>query len=513
MAFYTGRSGKIYSLEKQIASGGEGIVYSISGSTDQVAKIYKDGHFATENERSTMERKLKTMLSFNISPVIEGRLRLAWPQDILYDRGRMIGFIMPAVRSKMKIFDICRTGKNGIRYQVYPNYSWQHSVQYAYLLAWVVDYVHRNGVIIGDMNPNNIIIDADHATVTLIDCDSFDITDPVTKEHFPCTVGLPEVLAPEIQGSGKMIKDSTFSEASDNFSLAIHLFRMLMNNESPFGGVNKDMGSDSKSMSQIDVNADIINGECPYVRSCKYEVRSTSPQLSMLPDSLVLLFIRTFRYKATTVGVQASKRATASEWRTALYPYIFKGTNLLKVCHNNTYGGPHIYPATNSTCPWCELERRQKAAIQQMNQQNTPPPVVVQQNPPAVVRKTPPTIVQQNLPVSTRHNLPVWPYYVVMIACGIMSGFIFGDSMRAQMEFFGQLRLPTAVYTIVISVLGAFFGYGFGATSDEDYHKDGIYGRKFFWSIFCILFPAFIVEILALAATLVIWLGSLIFFR
>ena len=40
MAGYTGVSGQFYQLDKQIAAGGEGIVYEIRSISDKVAKIY-----------------------------------------------------------------------------------------------------------------------------------------------------------------------------------------------------------------------------------------------------------------------------------------------------------------------------------------------------------------------------------------------------------------------------------------------------------------------------------------
>ena len=89
MPDYIGKSGKKYSTTQKLAEGGEGAVYKISNNSSQVAKIYKPGHFKTDAECKTMERKLIAMLSFNIPTVVDGKLRLAWPQDILYQNGRI----------------------------------------------------------------------------------------------------------------------------------------------------------------------------------------------------------------------------------------------------------------------------------------------------------------------------------------------------------------------------------------------------------------------------------------
>lgn len=77
--------------------------------------------------------------------------------------------------------------------------------------------MHLNDIVIGDMNMKNIHIN-EKGQVVLIDCDSFDITNPKTKEHFPCTVGLPEMLAPELQTCGNLA-NGKFSKESDDFRL------------------------------------------------------------------------------------------------------------------------------------------------------------------------------------------------------------------------------------------------------------------------------------------------------
>ena len=143
--------GIIYTLGRQLGSGGEGIVYEISGSSDRVMKLYHTTHFKTDIERSTMEQKLRTMLSMNVDTVVDGKLRLAWPTDIVYENGKMVGFVMPKITAPLKIFDIYRpivpkTSITKKRDTIYPEYHWKYSVQFAYNLAWVVDYIHSKGI-------------------------------------------------------------------------------------------------------------------------------------------------------------------------------------------------------------------------------------------------------------------------------------------------------------------------------------------------------------------------------
>ena len=83
-----------YELGQKLGCGGDGTVYEIQGYPDLVAKIYRPGRFASDEDRATMDRKLKAMLSIKIRDRVDGILRLAWPRDILYEDGTMVGFVM-----------------------------------------------------------------------------------------------------------------------------------------------------------------------------------------------------------------------------------------------------------------------------------------------------------------------------------------------------------------------------------------------------------------------------------
>ena len=348
MITYTGMRGTLYTISQRLGEGGEGTVYTIATYNHLVAKIYRANKFHNTNERSTMERKLRAMIAMNVEYKIDNVVRFAWPQDILYENNTMVGFIMPRIGTRYKIFDIYRGGNP--RKNIYPDYTWKYSIQFAYHLAWLVYYLHSKGIIIGDFNQSNIAIDSNSNTVIIIDCDSFDIKDPVSGEHFPCLVGLPEMLAPELQNVGDLSK-GRFTKESDYFSLAIHIFRLLMNNADPFGGVLVS----GESQSNVPANQSICNGECAYVRHIpNKKIPNWSPKLAILPEEIRKLFSKTFNYTALTAKKNVQNRATAYEWCIALAPFGEKEPNpRLKTCSKNKL---HVYAANNRECPWCRLE-------------------------------------------------------------------------------------------------------------------------------------------------------------
>lgn len=344
---YKGRGGTDYQLGRKIGAGGEGTVYRLKTHPGHVAKIFH----AEKKDPQYMQRKIEAMLELPIRPVIDQVLRVAWPEDLLFLQGEFVGYVMPEVEAPYGIYYVYRDDAE--RKKFLPGYTWKYSVQYAYNLSWVVWYLHLNGIVIGDMNMKNVRI-SDKGQVVLIDCDSFDITNPRTKEHFPCTVGLQEMLAPELQKVGELV-NGTFTKESDNFSLAIHIFRLLMKNADPFGA--KLLGKRAASKSEIDASKPIVNGECLYVRKVQGKrVPDWAPPFLLLPENIREGFRRTFDYTALTAVKNIKNRTTAEEWNRMLLPLALQepNANLARCSSDMT----HIYPRHNTVCPWCGAPTR-----------------------------------------------------------------------------------------------------------------------------------------------------------
>ena len=349
---YKGRKGRYKLKDKSLAQGGEGAVYEIENCPSSVAKIYHADKIQACG--ATLERKLKAMKSVPINPIVDGKLKVAWPQDMLYDGDRFVGFVMPKLATTHKIYHIQQDEEH--RYKMFPDYTWKYAVQYAYNLSWVVYYLHLNNIIIGDMNMNNIAIDK-LGNITLIDCDSFDITDPVTREHFKCEVGMPELLAPEIQGCNRIV-DATFTKEADDFSLGIHIFRLLMMNADPFCA--KLVGYNVDSVTCFNSNLNILNGESPYFRKLSNKVvPEWAPPIDILPPDIIDAFRNTFYYTQTTSIAAKKRRTTAEQWNSLLLKYAQAEPNPnLKSCSNH-----HVYYAQRPTCPFCEMNDRKKSSV------------------------------------------------------------------------------------------------------------------------------------------------------
>ena len=502
---YTGLNGQQYILDKELGFGGEGAVYTIAGLSDRVAKIYKPEKFA-KADRATLERKLKAMLNMNVRAEVDGLLRLAWPQDILYENVVMVGFTMPKVDSSYKIFDMYRT-ERGRKEQVYPNYTWKYSVQFAYNLAWVVDYVHRQNFVVGDLNQHNIVVDTKTGAVILIDCDSFDIRDPKTQEHFPCGVGLPEILAPELQGQG-LLSQKTFTRESDNFSLAIHIFRLLMYNADPFGGT-VTMSNVSSSTSSD--NAAIINGECTFVRKVPGKEKVYwAPELSVLPTSLQELFRKTFNYTALTARQNISKRAKAGEWVKALAPLGAPEPNAnLKRCLKNKR---HVYPAHNASCPWCKAEYEQSHPPQpQVKQTPRPQPVKTQQKQPVISQVVQKTTAQVSpAPAALTPRRKPFLFYALAILFGIVSGPCFGQIASDLINEGFSVYIDPVIAALIMAAAGAASGAFLAHKLERRYVCDNNSVPWLLLTLLMFLVPPVIVAAVVLVCALVVLVVQLI---
>ena len=230
-AVWSPKNGHILLRSEDIVGvGAEGTVYRLPSSPNLVAKIY--GRDRIDNERS---RKLQAMIGYppRTRDDDTGHVYVAWPEDTIHDtaNGPIVGFLMPEVDKGNALFQYFNPRLR--RTQVaHVNYANLCSV--AKSISVALDQLNGAGYVVGDINESNAFILADQQ-VTLIDADSFRVTDNQTNEVFPCKVGKPEYTAPEIQGQNYDNVDRHVNH--DRFALAVIIYQLLMEGMHPFSGV------------------------------------------------------------------------------------------------------------------------------------------------------------------------------------------------------------------------------------------------------------------------------------
>lgn len=198
-------------LKEEIGSGGEGKIFLASNG--MVCKIYK-------KERITHERyyKLKRMLEIPID-----KKGVCWPKDILTNSSNeFIGYIMDAAEGKpmqTSIFLRPVLNKN------FPGWTRKDLVQLAITILNKIIYLHERNIIIGDINPMNILI-KNEKEVYFVDTDSYQI------EDYPCPVGTINFTAPELQGE----KFPTFLRSFQHEYFAVNtlIFMLMLPGQPPY---------------------------------------------------------------------------------------------------------------------------------------------------------------------------------------------------------------------------------------------------------------------------------------
>ena len=199
-------------LKKQLASGGEGTVY-ITGKTGIVAKIYKE-------ERITQNRfeKLKLMISKDIE--FQG---ICFPIALIYNlNDEFVGYAMK--EAKGKPLQSCVFVPMLLQNE-FPGWSRKDTVQLSITILEKIKYLHDRNVILGDINPQNILV-VSSEEVYFVDTDSYQI------EGFPCPVGTLVFTAPEIQGKdfGSFLR----SKGNEHFAIATLLFMIMLPGKAPY---------------------------------------------------------------------------------------------------------------------------------------------------------------------------------------------------------------------------------------------------------------------------------------
>ena len=335
---YKGKGGLKYNLENApFAQGGEGKVYNIVGEPKKVAKLYKNGLNDLQKER-------KLLVMVNNPPSKSVMSQIAWPLDVLYDSSNtFVGFVMPKLAINEDLNVIYEYGSAS----KYPNVPWSNKIIIAKNLCAVLDAVHEAGHVVGDLNPKNISVDPSNGHIIFVDTDSYHIED--NGAVYRCNVGMPEYLPVEIQrkmkGGLSAAPLPTFSKATDNFALAVHIFQLLMNGTHPFAC--RVLPSQSSVVFPQPTD-NIFNGVFPFMQpKSGIALPVYAPPITILPKEMQDLFRKAFIDGHTN----PNQRPTPEDWYTALTNLERELAHCSKVTHHEYYKGVNA-------CPWCEADNK-----------------------------------------------------------------------------------------------------------------------------------------------------------
>ena len=310
-------------LTRKVGAGGEADVFEVAERPGVVCKHYR----APTPERAA---KLRVMVASPPSGTTAGgHVSIAWPTELVVDGGNVSGFLMPRidVRNAIPVFQVYNPAS---RLQVAPGFTWRYLLRTARNIAAIVDSLHGAGYVVGDLNESNLLVDR-RALVSLVDCDSMQVTDPATGEVHRSPVGKPEFLAPELHGH--TLADIDRSEATDAFALAVLTCQLLLEGVHPFAGVWKGGGEPP------DLGKRIRKGWMAHRRFSPVDPPPFAVGLNVLPVAVRRLARR-------GLSARGSRRPQAWEWVAALEAADAR----LRTCRRSPH---HLYAAPRRRCPWC----------------------------------------------------------------------------------------------------------------------------------------------------------------
>lgn len=324
-------SGRQIHLDALIGQGGEGAVYGIRSSEDLVAKVY---HRPLTPDRAAKIQFMSSLSNGTLNQVS------AWPTGLLLAKsGRApVGLLLPRVKDAK---DIHKLYSPKSRLTEFTRADWRFLVRACTNTARAFGAVHATGSIIGDINEGSVLVAPD-ATVKLIDCDSFQITDQ--GKRYLCEVGVETFTPPELQG--KNLRQTVRTVNHDSFGLAVMLFLLLFMGRHPFAGRFLGRGDMPipKAISELRFAYSAMRADVQMDRP------PNTPPLSMVGDEVAFLFERAFAKKMINGG-----RPEPQDWVQAL---VDLEKNLVQ-CRTNPSHWHHKAVA----CPWCPMEAATRAEL------------------------------------------------------------------------------------------------------------------------------------------------------
>lgn len=284
-------------LGNSLGKGGEAEVFLLKTRDDVVFKYYHAPILAKRGKM--LKRKLDLMHRIES---LRKNSSLAWPLILSYDANQQwIGYAM----YRAKGVTMAKLAHAMAYEEHFPGIDRKRLLSYLLNFLSEVNKLHQQGIMIGDYNLNNVLLDPESDKVTFVDCDSYQIE--IDGNFFPCEVGSADLTPKEHQN--KAFKDIKRTLESEHFSISIILFKCLMLGRHPYDIVG---GADPVK--------NLCNGIFPYVSKNKQDIPKGCWYVmwTHLPDYLQQLFIQVF----TQGSSDPKKRPTVMEWRSALNKYL-----------------------------------------------------------------------------------------------------------------------------------------------------------------------------------------------
>src|ERR1700744_345927 len=217
-------------LGELIGSGKEGDVYRLAEQPTVCAKVYRE-------RRADVPHHIGVLMGMDSTDWYlreERHLEVAWPFEICEgEDGTAVGFFMSTLPERyFPVRDAFSTARRART----PSLNWGCHVALAADLARMVGKLHAKGMLVGDLALPNLAASST-GRVLFLDSDSFVIT--LGGKTYGGGTWRPDNSPPD-GGPGKHTVET------DYFALAVAVCELLLEEFSPFAGVDTSVSSDEE---------------------------------------------------------------------------------------------------------------------------------------------------------------------------------------------------------------------------------------------------------------------------
>jgi DNA-binding helix-hairpin-helix protein with protein kinase domain len=320
---YKGLGGNTYTIGKEIGLGGEGAVLEVVEDKSIVIKVYSE---------PLLRDKMNKLLYMATLKDAELLKFAAWPLDVVRDNNSVIcGFTMNKLEGFVPLHMLFSPMN---RKRIFPDKGYDFLIHVARNLASAFHKIHHVGIVIGDVNEANILVNQ-NGLISLIDCDSFQIEN--RGIYHLCEVGVPRYTSPELLHIGSFA-NQVRTIKMDSFSLATLIFQLLFFGRPPFTGIPL-------------TNAELTEEDAIKLHQFAYSLRNTQKKIGPAKNTFELKsltndIIELFHLAFETI----EQRPLPSKWVVALDAI----SKELIICEESRL---HLYPKKLGECPWCKFKK------------------------------------------------------------------------------------------------------------------------------------------------------------
>lgn len=207
-----------------VGSGGEGCVFGIESPGH--LKTYCVKRYNTP-DKGQRQQKIEFMLRNRPRNLRGNRYLVCWPEEMVLQNGRFVGFTMPrADYACIKLYTLCTnmSPTGWAKFDRDTKAGFEARLKLCVNIASAVHAIHSlDNYVLVDFKPQNVLVSRD-GHIFIVDVDSVQISANGTV-LFPGPVATPEYVPPEGQG-GKAV--GIVTKTWDRFSLAVVLYQVLL---------------------------------------------------------------------------------------------------------------------------------------------------------------------------------------------------------------------------------------------------------------------------------------------